>query len=164
MLMGPSPGQPRVRSRERGDSQPGRVWCRTLREQEQTGHGGRESRAARPPKGAGARRGSCPSASSPSHGPAWCWGRGPCWGGCRPDSVALWFTKDKSHSHPVTTVEAATASQGHRVPAFSQTPQQGQPPPILRTWRLPASQCLLVLLSRSGSSNLLHKGPGLYID
>lgn len=161
--MGPGPGQPGVRSRERGDSQPGSVWGGTLREREQTGHGGRESRAARLPPGAGARGGSCPSAPSPSRSPAWRWGRGPGWGGCRPDSVALWFARDKSHSHPVTTVEAAAASQGHRVPVFSQTPQQGRPPPILRTWRIPASQCILVLLSRSGSANL-HEGPGPYID
>lgn len=127
---------------------------RTRREREQ----GSEA-----PPGAGAHGGSCPSAPSPSRSPAWRWGRGPGWGGCRPDSVALWFTRDKSHSHPVTTVEAAAASQGHRVPVFSQTPQQGRPPPILRTWRIPASQCILVLLSRSGSANL-HEGPGPYID
>lgn len=53
----------------------------------------------------------------------------------------------------MTTVEAAAAVR-HRVPVFSQTPQQGRPPPILRTWRIPASQCILVLLSRSGSANL----------
>lgn len=41
--------QPRVRSRERGDSQPGRVWGGSLREREQTGHEGKERRAARPP-------------------------------------------------------------------------------------------------------------------
>lgn len=42
--------QPRVRSRERGDSQPGRVWGGSLREREQTGHEGKERRAARPPQ------------------------------------------------------------------------------------------------------------------
>lgn len=159
--MGPSPGQPRVRSRERGDSQPGRVWGSSPREREQTR---RERRAARRPQMGGLAEARVLQHPPPSRGPAWRWGRGPCWGGCRPDSVALWFTRDKSHSHPVTTVEAAAASQGHRVPVFSQTPQRGRPPPILRTWRLPASQCILALLSRSGSAKLLCKRPGPYIS
>lgn len=45
-----------------------------------------------------------------------------CWGGCRPDSVALWFTRDEIYSHPVTTVEADTARQGHGVPTPSECP------------------------------------------
>ena len=76
-------------------------------------------RAVRPPPRWGGSQRLVSFSPTPCRGPAWRWGRGPCWGGCRPDSVALWFTRDKSRSRPATTVEAAAASQGHRVPTFS---------------------------------------------
>ena len=159
--MGPSPGS--EAEREGTASQGGCGAGHQESGNKQDMRGKREGQRG-PPRWGGSQRLVSFSRLPPCRDPAWRWGRGPCWGGCRPDSVALWFTRDKSRSHPVTTVEAAAASQGHRVPAFSQTPQQGWPPPILRTWRLPASQCILVLLSCSGSAKLLCKRLGPYIS
>ena len=72
--------QPRVRSRERGDSQPGRVWGGSLREREQTGHEGKERRAARPPQMGGLTEARVLQPPPPMPRPSLALGEGPLLG------------------------------------------------------------------------------------
>lgn len=115
----------------------------------------------------GPSRDCCPSAPSLSLAHVEGGGR-PCWGGCSPDGVALWFARNETCSHPVTTVESGAASQGHGVPAGSQcpvsslTPSKG-PDPIRRSrgfQQASAPWSCGPARARVGSGTSVGEGPG----
>lgn len=129
------------------------------REGQRRGDGHEQSRVSPGPWGPAGAGALQPPPLLPAHTLRGGGGLHPCLKGCRPDSVALWFTRDEIRSHPVTTVEADAASQGHGVPAPSACPVFSQTPvPIHRSRRIPASRRIPVLLSSSGQQTRPVKG------